>query len=126
MFGERDAATTAGDLELVEELELNTREEIDGKRERDSLQLKIPTTLEAGSATDRAAPPIQGTSKEVSSSAMTGTFDQTVRVGDIYLLALERSELDVPPTYALCQRCSLVRTDCFEATLTFFEKIQIS
>ncbi|MEM7203831.1 MAG: hypothetical protein AAF628_26445 [Planctomycetota bacterium] len=125
MFGEREAAPTTSDLELVEELELNTVEEIADARKHDTLQLKVPTTLDAGNASQRGDE-LRGTSQEVSSAGMTGTFGRPVLVGDIYWLSFDRAELDVAPTYALCRQCKLLDSGQFQAELTFFHKIEIT
>lgn len=124
MFGNGDEPTTR-DLELLEELELNTRDSIENTRERDSLQLKIPTSLEPGNASDRGTLKIGGTSKEVSSTTLLARFDAPVGVGDIYRVEFDRSELDVPATFALCEQCSISGAE-FEATLTFFAPIELS
>ena len=126
MFEPRDDHPAASDLELVEELELNTREEIEEAREHDALQLRVPTTLTPGNASDRSVPELAGTSREVSPRRVIARFDAPVAVGDVYRVGFDREQLDVAPAHALCRRCSLDDDGRFEAVLTFFAPIRIT
>ncbi|MEO1128941.1 MAG: hypothetical protein AAFX05_04435, partial [Planctomycetota bacterium] len=46
-------------------------------------------------------------------------------IGDIYLVSLDRTKLDLTPIFVRCLRCRLVRDDAFEAGLKFFNTIDL-
>lgn len=110
-------------FEILQELERNTPDAIRRQRANFRFQIKAPVTLQPGNASEILEFKVQGTTGDVSESGLGALFPIPVCVGDIYRLQFDRSQLDLPLTFARCVRCVLVRENAFSAGFRFFSNI---
>lgn len=129
MFEEFDNRTEGRDLDdalqLVEELERNTSDEVRKQRSHARFQIKATVTVQPGNTSDRSRFQTQGSTVDVSEGGGKTVLADPCRVGDVYLLTFDRRELDVPITFARCVRCSLIRENAFEVGFRFFAPVEL-
>lgn len=127
MFEEFDIRADGKDLtdalELVEDLERNTSDEVRRQRSHARVQIKACVTVQPGNSSDRGKYQAQGTTVDLSEGGGKVLLPEPCHVGDIYLLTFDRRELDLPITFARCVRCSLIRENAFEVGFRFFAPI---
>lgn len=108
---------------ILNELEKNRPDEIRKKRTHFRVAVKAALTLQAANSSDMLSYKIQGVTGDISESGMGALFPIPQRVGDVYRLVFNRSELDLPLIFARCVRCRLIREDAFETGFLFFSQI---
>lgn len=113
-------------LESLADFERNTSDSV--KRARSSTRLRIRSKVIAqpGNSGDRMKFKIQGVTGDISTGACQILFPIPLRVGDIYWLTFDKTELDLDSVFARCLRCRLIREDAYEAGFEFFEPIDLS
>lgn len=112
-------------FDLLRELERNTPEEIRAQRSHFRLEIKARVTLSPGNASDQLKLRMQGTTGDISRGGCRILFPMPVGVGDIYRLEFDRTQLQLPLTFARCVRCHLLRESAYEAGFTFFAPIAL-
>ena len=68
---------------------------------------------------------VKGVTGDISEGGCSVLLPIPVPVGDVFRLHFDRSQLDLPMTFARCLRCRLVREDAFEAGFVFFKAIAL-
>ena len=122
MLKHRDE-TDDEDIELLEELELNTRDEIITARDRDKLQVRVPATLQPANASLRGQE-WSGTTREVHKTGMTAVLSCPIAVGDVYLASVEQADLGIDACLAVCVACQQNSRDSYQVELTFYHPVQ--
>ena len=112
-------------LDLLQELERNTSDEVRKQRLHARITIKIGITLQPGNVSDRMKLKMQGVTSDVSQGGCMALFPLPCTVGDVYQLTFDKSVLDAPVTFARCVRCRLIREDAFEAGFSFFRPIML-
>ena len=105
--------------------EENTPEEI--RRQRSSMRyaVKAPVTLQSGNASQLLDFKFKGVTGDVSTGGLQALFPMPVRVGDVYRLTFDRTEIDLSMVFARCVRCSLVREGAYSCSFRFFDRITL-
>lgn len=111
---------------LLTELESQTPEAIRRQRSSERASCKVHLIIRPGNASDAHRAAIEAVTGDVSSGGCRLMTSEPLRVGDIYKLAFEKGELDLPIIFARCLRCRLVREDAFESGFAFFTKIELA
>ncbi len=119
------APDSDGAFDLLKELERNKSDDIRRQRSHFRVAIKAKVTLQPANASQMLDFRLQGTTGDVSEGGCQLLFPMPVNVGDVYRLAFDRGELDLPLTFARCVRCRLLREDAFEAGFTFFAPISM-
>ena len=127
MFDEIDPAPGLFDgdqaFDLLQELAVNTPEELRRRRAHFRLAVKAGVMLQPGNASDLLKFKVKGVTGDISEGGCSAVFPIPARVGDIYRLQFDHEQLDLPLTFARCVRCRLVREDAYEAGFAFFTPI---
>ena len=110
-------------FDLLQELEQNKSDEIRRQRAHFRVAVKAKVTLQPANASQMLDFKVQGTTGDLSEGGCQMLFPAPIKVGDIYRLQFDRSELDLPMTFARCVRCRLLREDAFEVGMTFFSPV---
>lgn len=112
-------------IDMLQELERNTSDEIRRQRTHFRLDIKTRVVLQPGNASELLKFKLQGTTGDLSEGGCRLLLPMPVSVGDIYRLSFDRQQLDLPVTFARCVRCQLLREDAFEAGFKFFSPITL-
>ena len=112
--------------ELLRELESNNTQNIRSERMHERIELQCGVSARAGSASDREAPPSEGTTLDLSAGGCLAVFSRPLGVGDIYLLRFESEGLELPLTFARCVRGRMVSEETFEFGFSFFAPIDLA
>ncbi len=112
-------------IELLNELERNTSDEIRMRRAHFRVQIKAPVTVRPASASELTRFKLQGVTGDLSEGGCLTLFPLPVGVGDVYRLEFDRNVLNLPLTFARCVRCILLREDAYEAGFSFFAPVQL-
>lgn len=113
-------------LESLADLERNTSEAIIKSRGNTRLRLKTKVIAQPGNSGDRRKSKMQGITGDISASGCQILFPIPTRVGDIYWLTFDKTELKLDNMFARCLRCRLIREDAYEAGFKFFEPVDLS
>lgn len=111
------------DLELLQDLERQSVEEIRKLRAHERIDLRIQLQIRPGNASQWREEPLLATTNDVSAGGCGAISPAPLLVGDIYRLEFERGKIDVPVVYARCVRCRQLRDDAFEVAMAFFNPI---
>ena len=111
--------------ELLEELSGNTSDEISRRRQHFRLSVKASVVLQPGSTSDLLSFKVRGVTGDLSEGGCSALFPVPPKVGDVYRLLFDKTQLDLPMTFVRCVRCRLVREDAFEAGFKFFKTIAL-
>ncbi len=113
-------------LESLADFERNTADSVKRARSSTRLRVKSKVIAQSGNSGDRLKFKIQGVTGDVSAGGCQILFPIPLRVGDIYWLTFDKTELDIDSVFARCLRCRLIREDAYEAGFKFFEPIDLS
>ncbi len=113
------------DLEMLSDLQRQSREQITKLRKHARWEIQVPVTIKPGNASASPACHISGTSVDFSAGGWMGHFSTPVPVGDVFSMQLQSEVLDLPMVFMRCLRCKLVREDVFEAGFSFFNPIML-
>ncbi len=113
-------------LESLADLERNTSEAIIKSRGNTRLRIKTKVIAQPGNSGDRRKIKMQGITGDISASGCQILFPVPTRVGDIYWLTFDKTELKLDSMFARCLRCRLIREDAYEAGFKFFEPVDLS
>ena len=120
--------TPLGDdvLELLTDLERNKSDEIKRLRASTRICIRSKVIAQPGNSGDRLKFKVQGVTGDLSAGGCQILFPIPFRVGDIYWLKFDKSEVDIDSVFGRCLRCRLIREDAYEAGFKFFEPIDVS
>jgi hypothetical protein len=65
-------------------------------------------------------------SSEVSTTGMSGIASKPIMAGSVIHMQFDRSTLDVPPTLAICDRCTMLSDTSFELRFRFTQPIELA
>ena len=119
------AVGTEEAFSILQEVERNTPDEIRRQRAHFRVSVKARAILQPGNASDLLDFKVQGVTGDISEGGLGAIFPIAARVGDIYRIELDRTQVDLPLTFVRCARCRLVRESAFEAGFTFFAPIAL-
>jgi c-di-GMP-binding flagellar brake protein YcgR len=112
-------------LQLLQELELNTPQEVRKQRAHARRQIALEVVVRPGSSSLRGQSEIRGTTADISEGGCQAVLPAPCGVGDVFFLEFDRQALDLPQVFARCLRCRLVREDAFETGFCFFTPITL-
>ena len=113
------------ELELLKDLERQSREEIKRLRAHERLDLRVPVVLQPASSSLIGTLRIVAETGDLSQGGCRVISPRPVAVGDVYRLEFERGRIELPTVFARCLRCRLLREDAFEAGFAFFTPIAL-
>ena len=113
------------ELELLEELERQSASELSKLRRHQRVALRATVRVAPASSSQRHRFEGEGTTVDLSEGGSCAIFSDPLRVGDVYRLEIDAPNLDLPPVFARCLRCRLLREDAFEAGFQFLSPIQL-
>ncbi|HBS29676.1 MAG TPA: hypothetical protein DEB06_09560 [Phycisphaerales bacterium] len=129
MIRERHAQESAGadaeSLALLKEMERSTPEALKQARAHARLDIRAKVFVQPGDMSRRRDMKLQGTLGNISQGGCQLLVPIPIHVGDIYFVSFDRAELDVPPAFARCMRCRVVREDAFEVGMAFFAPVEL-
>ncbi len=111
------------DNDLIAELASNTRAEVESRRQFTRFEVALPLTLFPGNFGDDA-PPVVGTTVDVSQGGCLAVFERAVLVGNLYRLDIACASTGLPTIYARCIRARMLHDSAIEAAFTFFTQIE--
>ncbi|MCA9299987.1 MAG: PilZ domain-containing protein, partial [Phycisphaerales bacterium] len=89
------------------------------------LSVRVKIVVEPASMSHRQGVRLQGVTGDISAGGSQILLPRPLQIGDVYLVSFDRTQLDIPPVYALCVRGRLVKSDAFEAGLRFLEPVTL-
>ncbi|MEA1950178.1 MAG: PilZ domain-containing protein [Planctomycetota bacterium] len=123
---ERDTLLEDDALESLADLEHNKSDTVKRARSNTRIRIKSKVIAQPGNSGDRLKFKIQGVSGDISTGGCQILFPIPLRVGDIYWLTFDKTELTIDSVFARCLRCRLIREDAYEVGFKFFEPIDLS
>ena len=106
--------------ELLDDLGRQSLEEIQKLRADARIDLKIAVTLRPANSSSRREWESEGYTKDISRGGCGAILNDPPRVGDVYRLSFEDTELGLPMVFARCLRVRLVREDVFDCGFRFY------
>ncbi len=105
--------------QLLDDIELRQRSDVGRARELAGVRLKATLTIRPANVVDRGAFAATGTTTELRTQAALCMFPVPVMVGSMFQVEFARGDLDVPPVFAVCDRCAMLGDASFEVRLRF-------
>ena len=103
--------------ELLDDIEMRSRADLAAAREMSSIHCKAEIVIRPGNAA------VSGRAVELRSHGLTSLAETPLNVGDVYHLTFDRTELDIDPLLAVCDRCTMLGDTSFEARFRFFNEV---
>lgn len=116
-----DAQTDA----LIDELAKSSNDAIKQLRNHTRLSVRAKVYVEAASLSQRNGVRLQGVTGDISAGGTQILLARPLGIGDLYQISFDRTELDIPPVFAICLRGRMVRPDAYEAGLRFLEPVTL-
>ncbi len=110
---------------LIVELSKSSSDAVKKLRSQARQSLRVKVFVEPASMSAPNGVRFQGVTGDISSGGTQILLARPLAIGDVYQISFERSELDIPPVYALCLRGRTVRPDAYEAGLRFLEPVTL-
>tara|TARA_R110002096_G_scaffold170339_4_gene342668 strand:+ start:752 stop:1144 length:393 start_codon:yes stop_codon:yes gene_type:complete len=118
---------TDGDQQdLLDELEVRIDTSVASIREATTNRTHARVELRAGNACDRDAVVSVLQTSEVHATTVTGIANKPIMVGSVFHLQFDQRILDIAPTLAICDRCTMFSDVSFELRLRFTEPVEIT
>tara|TARA_R110002072_G_scaffold25443_7_gene85280 strand:- start:19381 stop:19773 length:393 start_codon:yes stop_codon:yes gene_type:complete len=118
---------TDGDQQdLLDELEVRIDTSVASIREATTNRRHARVELRAGNACDRDAVVSVLQTSEVHATTVTGIANKPIMVGSVFHLQFDQRILDIAPTLAICDRCTMFSDVSFELRLRFTEPVEIT
>ena len=111
--------------ELTGELSKSTPEAVEKMRASTRLSIRAKVIVEPASLSHRDGRKLQGVTGDISSGGTQILLPRPLAVGDVYQLAFDQEQIELPLIYALCLRARRVRPDAYEAGLRFLEPVTL-
>jgi len=115
-----DSRTAAAEHELVKELASNTAAEVQANRLHPRFTVQLPVAARPGNFSDRGRGNVMGRTIDVSQGGCMVIFEQSIHVGDVYALDIDRRNTKLPLIYGRCVRARMLHDDAIEAGFAFF------
>ena len=81
--------------------------------------------IQAGSRSHRQEVDFEAICRDISAGGCKVMADQSVRVGDIFLMNFDATVVGVPPVFARCVRCQYLRDDSYEMGFRFLSPVTL-
>ena len=114
------------DLELLNDLERQSVDEIRKLRAHERVDTRVRLVIQHGDSSRLGDLRIQAYTSDFSAGGCCVISTAPVGVGDIFRLSFDSSQVDVPLVFARCVRCRLLREDAFETGFAFFSPVTLS
>lgn len=115
---------------LLDDLEVRSQNHVAEVRDsvRESVMQRVHAAVELrhGNACDRDTVVTTAQTTEVTTTEMSGISAKPVMVGSVFHLQFDRTALDVPPTLAVCDRCTMLSDTSFELRFRFTQPIELA
>lgn len=110
---------------LIEELAKSSNDAVKKLRTHTRQSMRVKVIVEPASLSARNGLRFQGVTGDISSGGTQILLARPLSIGDLYQVAFDREELDLPPVFAICLRGRMVRPDAYEAGLRFLEQLTL-
>lgn len=120
------SASVDEELELLQELESNTPDEIVRQRAWSRVQIKARIVVQSANTSELRTFKVAGVTGDISAGGCQVLLPVPLNVGDAYRIEFDREALDLPTTFARCLRCRLIREDAFETGFSFFSPVELN
>ena len=107
------------DLDLIEELETQTAEQIRHKRTYRRVNVQTKCTLRSVNVSDPVPIDLSGVTCDISDGGCRVVFARPVMVGDCFRLDFSDPGLKWPTMYARCVRARLINESAYELAFSF-------
>lgn len=124
-FTNDEAFTDSSQQDLLDDLELTCHTNVASIRDASSTRTQARVEVRAANACDRGEVLSVLKSSEVNATTMTGIATKPVMVGSVFHLQFDQRILDIPPTLAICDRCTMLSDASFELRMRFTHPIEI-
>lgn len=124
-FTNDEAFTASNEQDLLDDLEMRCHTNVAPIREASATHTQARVEVRAGNACDREAVLSVLKSSEVHATTMTGIATRPVMVGSVFHLQFNQRVLDIPPTLAICDRCTMLSDASFELRMRFTQPVEI-
>lgn len=117
-----DIKAAVGDpAQIVEELHLAQRAQ--GHAIRTVMRIDTAVTVRPADSAARALDTAIGRTRELRNTTLVAAFPIPIVVGSFFQLAFDANDIDLPPLFARCDRCTLLGEDEFEARFHFLQAV---
>jgi hypothetical protein len=124
-FTNDDAFTASNQQDLLDDLDMRCLTNVASIREAAATHTQARVEVRAGNACDREGVLSVLKSSEVNATTMTGIATKPVMVGSVFHLQFDQRILDIPPTLAICYRCTMLSDASFERRMRFTQPVEI-
>ncbi|MFT7534829.1 MAG: hypothetical protein ACI85K_000779 [Hyphomicrobiaceae bacterium] len=124
-FTNDDAFTASNQQDLLDDLDMRCLTNVASIREAAATHTQARVEVRAGNACDREGVLSVLKSSEVNATTMTGIATKPVMVGSVFHLQFDQRILDIPPTLAICYRCTMLSDASFELRMRFTQPVEI-
>ena len=112
-------------IEALLALEKSNESVFTAQRAHRRVEANSQVTIKAANASQRDAINFNAICNDVSAGGCRIISTRPVMVGDLFYIAFDRRQLDVPPVFARCLRCRFLREETFEMGFAFLTPVEI-
>ena len=120
-----DLEQAEGLLSAIQDLEANSKENVNARRYANRLELNCEVNLLPGNVSDRNGQDFNGKCRDVSNRGCRLVLTKPLVVGDIYLIKIKATAFGGDLIFGRCVRCHMLREDTFECGLNFLSPVSI-
>jgi hypothetical protein len=121
----QDSARHELDPELLRSLEQQQVAEAGQSRKYARIEVELRVVVRPANASEHARFRLQGISADLSRGGCRLILPLPVGVGDVFRLEFASAAAPIPPAFARCLRCRLVREQVFEAGFQFLTPVDL-
>jgi hypothetical protein len=125
-FSTQDQFTEQQQRALLDDLEVRCQTNVATIRDASSRRIQARVALLPGNICERNSATTEMQTSELSSSSISGIAPKPLMVGSVFHLQFERSSLDLSPTLAICDRCTMLSDSSFELRFRFTQAIELA
>lgn len=118
-----ESFTDSSQQDLLDELELRCTTNVAPIRDASNTRTQARIEIRSANACDRDDVLSVMTNSEIRATTMTGIASRPVMVGSVFHLKFDRQVLDLAPTLAICDRCTMHSDTSFELRMRFTQAI---
>jgi hypothetical protein len=112
--------------DMLDDLDVRCQTNVAAVRATTCRRVHAAVELRPGNACDRDSLLTCMQSSEVSTTGMSGIASKPIMAGSVIHMQFDRSTLDVPPTLAICDRCTMLSDTSFELRFRFTQPIELA
>lgn len=128
MFGQGLEQTKGNSRDAVDALltlEKASDDAFKAQRAHTRVESNSRVVVKAANASQRDTISFEAVCNDISAGGCRVLSNRALLVGDLYYLAFDRSQLDVPPAFARCLRCRFLREETFEMGFAFLTPVDL-